>query len=176
MASPTLNAIAIAGARYGILESARGCCGLPGDGSLHALRRWRQREPRAGRQLRVSPRLNARFQRREPRCTCRLQRCSRRRNARSPPRSQEGTPPALRISSTGSAPRGLSCSETLHPRCGGWPSFVTLRRVGAVASRVQYRAWRRHLGSRLSQLILGTVMHSRNPARRSHKSRMAVLL
>src|ERR1700719_3861897 len=43
-----------------ILESARGCCGLPGDGSLHALRRWRQREPRAGRQLRVSPRLNAR--------------------------------------------------------------------------------------------------------------------
>src|SRR3984893_12944146 len=55
------NAIAIAGARYGILESARGCCGLPGDGSLHALRRWRQREPGAGRQLRVSPRLDARF-------------------------------------------------------------------------------------------------------------------
>jgi hypothetical protein len=51
VASPTLNAIAIAGARYGILESARGCCGLPGDGSLHALRRWRQREPRVGRQL-----------------------------------------------------------------------------------------------------------------------------
>jgi hypothetical protein len=32
------NAIAITGARYGIFESARGCCGLPGDGNLHALR------------------------------------------------------------------------------------------------------------------------------------------
>jgi hypothetical protein len=33
-----VGAIADRGARYGIFEGARGCCGLPGDGSLHALR------------------------------------------------------------------------------------------------------------------------------------------